>query len=184
MPKLWVLSASQLDLRRELLTRDQILLTGDDFHFARLIRGGDPGVDEPAAGAVDRWTVVGDHRVALGDFSHALLGIFDGVAKPAGLALELLSRGDTQSFLDVLLPCEELGRWLFREPTRHYKAGLAFLSWLNGLQENFMLVNREERARDVEHYVRAAQLASAAGVIENADLAAGRLEQLMTEGPI
>lgn len=174
--------ALELELRRELRARDQILLTGDDFHFARLIRGGDPASSEPAGAAIDDWTRIGSHHTALGDFSHALLGIFDGIAKPAGLALELLARGDGQRFLDLMLPCEELGRWLFREPTRHYKAGLAFLSWLNGFQDNFMLVNREERARDRDHYLRAARLASDAGVIENAELAADRLTRFLSEG--
>ena len=71
-------------------------------------------------------------------------------------------------------------RWIFREPTSRYKAGLAFVSWLNGLQENFMLVNREERLRDREHFLRCAELAAAAGVLVDAELARARLEQLLT----
>lgn len=153
-------------LRRELLSRDQILLTGDDFHFADLIRGGDPGVPLAALPAIERWTDVGGHAVALGDFSHALLGVLDGVATPAARALECLARQDLPGYLQWMQPLEALGQWIFSPPTQHYKAGLAFLSWLRGQQSNFFLVDHEERARSREHYARLAVLARAAGAID------------------
>ena len=175
--KLSLLDADlELRLRAELLPRDQFILTGDDFHFADLILGGD-GTGVPPT---QRHVGAGSRRVPVGEFSHALLGILDGVAEPASLALEFLARGDARTYLEVMRPCEELGRWLFQEPTQHYKAGLAFLSWLNGLQSNAMLANHEERARDREHYVRAVELASAAGALQDAALAAERLSR---EGP-
>jgi len=155
-------------LRRELLEREQILLTGDDFHFGELMAGG------PLRGH----TEIGGRRVALGDFSHGLLGIFDGVAEPASLALGFLAHGDEATYRELMTPCEALGRHLFQSPTQHYKAGLAFLSWLNGRQTNPMLVAHEERARDLEHYVEAARLASQAGAIEDAVGAAARLGRL------
>lgn len=158
--KLSMLDAGlELRLRRELLLRDQILLTGDDWNFARLIRGGDPAADVPAP-PVERWTAIGGRSVALGDFSHALLGILDAIAVPAGLALRWLARGRTDRYLELMLPCEEISRVIFEPPTRHYKAGLAFLAHRAGLQSNSFLVNHEERARDPAHYMRLRDLSA------------------------
>lgn len=171
--------ALELRLRRELLARDQILLTGDDLHFARLLRGGDPANDCPAP-APERTTRIGAREVALGDFSHGLLGVFDAVAAPAGLALRLLAAGESARAMELLEPCEALGRKLFEAPTHLYKSGLAHLSWLNGLQQNPMLVNRLERERDLAHLIEVARLASAAGCLEDAPLAAARLRELST----
>ena len=151
--KLSLLDAEQeRQIRRAIRPRGQIVLTGDDLHFAELIGG--------------------DHS---GDFSHALLGIFDAVAAPAGLALRFLAHGRRGRYDELMAPCERLGQAIFEAPTRHYKAGLAFLAWLNGWQDNPMLVNREDLARDREHLLRVARLASAAGCLEDAPLAAERL---------
>ncbi|MCB9913943.1 MAG: DUF993 family protein [Planctomycetes bacterium] len=155
-------------LRAELVERDQLMLTGDDFHFAELLWGGPPR----------RTTRLGAREVPLGDFSHGLLGIFDAIAEPASLALEFLARGDEPSYRALMEPCEALSRHLFQAPTRHYKAGLACLAWLNGLQPNPLLAQHEERARDLAHYHEAARLASAAGVLRDAGLAAERLAEL------
>ena len=154
-------------VRKELLSREQIVLTGDDFHFGELMLGdGQPPL---------RTTTIAGRRVALGDFSHALLGILDAIAKPASDALERLAAGDNDGFSDRLARCEALGRHVFAEPTRHYKAGLAFLSWLNGLQDDFALVNGEERTRDRTHYLRCAELARAAGCVLDETAFATRL---------
>ena len=163
-------------MRQELAARGQIVLTGDDFHFSRLILGGDPGAGHATPPPILGQGALGRLKFSLGDFSHALLGVFDGIAEPASVALNLLAQGDGEGYREVMDPCEELGRWLFQEPTRHYKAGLAFLAWLNGLQENFQLVNHEERTRDRQHYLRTAELAARAGAIADASLAAERLE--------
>ena len=141
----------EVAIRRTLAPHGQRVLTGDDFHFARLIAGDEHGC------------------------SHALLGVFDGVARPASVALELLARGRRDAFLEVLTPCEAFGQHVFGKPTMHYKAGLAFVAWLNGLQPNPMLPNHLERARDRAHLVRCAELASACGAIEDAAVAADRL---------
>ncbi|MFT7616674.1 MAG: hypothetical protein ACI97A_000302 [Planctomycetota bacterium] len=161
----------ECEMRQALLPHAQIILTGDDFHFGKLIHGS--GRSEPPA--VESWTSIGGRRVALGDFSHALLGVLDAVATPASLALRFLTHGNSQRYFELMNPCEELGQWLFGEPTRHYKAGLAFLSWLNGHQGNALLINHEERARDRTHYLTAAQLANRAGVFTNAAVANARL---------
>ncbi|MCA8953007.1 MAG: DUF993 family protein [Planctomycetes bacterium] len=158
--------ALELAVRRELLPHDQLVLTGDDFHFGRLILGGDPTAAPPAEPpAIERWTRVGRHEVALGDFSHALLGVLDGIAVPAARALQLLAAGDAAGFLAIMAPCEALGQHVFCAPTQHYKAGLAWLAHRNGWQPNAMLVNREELARDAAHYARCEELARRCGAL-------------------
>jgi hypothetical protein len=171
-------AALELSIRRELHQREQIVLTGDDFHFAGLIRGGEVGKSLPQ---IEKHLQIGSHRVAFGDFSHALLGVLDGVAVPAGLALELLSRGDASSYDAIMAPVEELGRWIFQAPTSQYKAGLAFLAWLNGLQKNFMLVNREESLRSRDYLLGCAELAATAGALSDTKLAASRLAELAAD---
>lgn len=161
--------ALEVAVRRECRARGQIVLTGDDWHFAALIEGN---------GAADGAASIGPWRVALGDFSHALLGVLDAIARPFSRALAALEAGDRALYRSIAGPCEALGAFLFGEPTRHYKAGLAFLSYLNGLQENFLLVNREDRARDAAHYRKAAALAAACGAIEDGHRAAERLARL------
>ncbi|MCP4905621.1 MAG: dihydrodipicolinate synthase family protein [bacterium] len=156
-------------LRADLATRDQIMLTGDDFNFAELMAGG------PITGT----THILNRTVPTGEFSHGLLGIFDGIAEPASLALQFLARGDEARYLELMEPCAQLSRHLFEAPTQHYKAGLAFLAWLNGDQPNAMLVQHEESARSIQHYVKAACLASAAGVIRDAERAARRLTEFL-----
>ena len=156
--KLSLLDADfEVRTRAELLPREQIVLTGDDFHFGRMILG--------SGGAPTAWTTIGSRRVALGDWSHALLGILDAIALPSQQALQCLAGRDAAGFLRIMDRCEELGRHVFEAPTQHYKAGLAFLAWLNGLQDEFLLVNGEERSRDRAHYERCAGLARLAGAV-------------------
>jgi hypothetical protein len=158
--------ALELRVRRELLPHDQIVLTGDDFHFGRLMLGGDPQGPAPERPPVVRYnTRIGKHRVAVGDFSHALLGILDGISKPAQQALQALARNDAAEFLRLMTPCEALGQHIFGAPTQHYKAGLAHLAWKNGWQGNSMLVNREDLARDAAHYAKCEELARACGAL-------------------
>ncbi len=172
--------AMELGVRRSIADRDQVVFTGDDFHFGELVLGGDP---RDAARELPMPIVrVGEFAgrpLTHGDFSHALLGIFDAIARPFGVALELLAQGDVAGYRAIAAPCEALGQHVFEAPTQHYKAGLAFLSWLNGYQDNAMLVNHAERCRDRGHYVRLVELASAAGAIEDADTAAERLQEWM-----
>lgn len=173
----------EVAIRRELLTRDQIVLTGDDFHFARTILGGDPvGAPPTAPPRIARWTEIGGRRVALGDFSHALLGIFDAIAVPAQRALAALERGDVAEYLRIMAPCEALGRHVFEEPTQHYKAGLAFLSWLNGRQPDFRLPANAEQRRDRRHLQNCIGLAFACKAAGGNE-ALSRLARWMDEIP-
>lgn len=150
--KLSLLDAErEVAIRRALAPHGQLVFSGDDLHFADLIAGDGEG------------------------YSHALLGILDAIARPASVALQLLAHGRRERFLELMRPCEELGRHVFAAPTQNYKAGLAFLAWLNGLQESPLLPFHLERERDRDHYLRCAELASACGAIEDATLAAERL---------
>ncbi|MGI9456783.1 MAG: DUF993 family protein, partial [Aeoliella sp.] len=99
-------------LRLRALERRQVILTGDDWNFARLIAGKDP--------TVRGWRSWGPHEVALGDFSHALLGILDAIAEPARVALKYLEEGNSISYQKVMAPCEALSRVIFEPPTEHY----------------------------------------------------------------
>jgi hypothetical protein len=167
--KLSLLDAErEIRLRRRLITSDQIVLTGDDLHFADLIAGNEPQ---------QRWTDIGGRPVAIGDFSHALLGILDAIAVPAGMALRFLARGRIGEYSTLMKPCERLSRIIFEPPAQHYKAGLAFLAWLNGLQDNHLLINQEETARDARHLLRVARAAAEAGALQSASTAGERLAE-------
>jgi hypothetical protein len=168
-------AAHERRTRARLLPRGQVVLTGDDFNFAALIAGeGPPGV-------VERWSELDGQPLALGPFSHALLGILDAVAAPAGVALSLLAAGDRDGYDELMAPCEALGRHLFEAPTQHYKAGIAFLAWLDGAQANPMLANHVELNRSCEHYMHAVELAAAARVFMNARSVAQRTREFFSQ---
>jgi len=156
----------EIQTRRELLKHDQIVLTGDDLHFSELMLGAGAGRPAPPK-PVERTTRLLDRDVPLGDFSHALLGVLDGIAAPAALALDWLAHGDAERYLARMAPCQRLSETLFEPPTRHYKVGLAYLSWLAGHQPNRMLVNHEERARPQLHLLDLLQRAAPTGLFEN-----------------
>ena len=163
----------ELTLRQRCRARGQFVLTGDDFHFSSLIEG-----DGAAPGG---HLPLGDRSVPDGDFSHALLGVFDGTGVPMGHALRHLAAGDLGSYRAIAGRCEEYGRHVFRAPTEDYKVGLAFTAWLNGHQPNRRLVNGRERRRDRAHLIEVARLASAAGAIADAALAAERLSAFLAD---
>ena len=131
---------------------------------------------------VTSWSNLQGRPLALGAFSHALLGVFDAVAAPAGVALAALAAGDRESYAALMEPCEALGQHLFAAPTQHYKAGIAFLTWLDGHQSNPYLVNHAERSRDRAHYLRAAMLAAEARVFTDATEVAERLRRFCASG--
>lgn len=174
--KLSLLNATQeVRLRAELTAHDQVVMTGDDFHYSDLILGNEGPAHD---------VVRGGRSYPVGDFSHALLGAFDGVAEPASVALRWLAQGDRDRYSAVMRPTEDLARHVFGEPTRFYKAGLAFLAYLIGDQPDFQLMNHLERERDAAHYVTCARLASSAGVIRDAGLSADRLRAYLADGGI
>lgn len=158
-------------LRGEIAERGQVVFTGDDHNFSALIEG--------TSQECSALPPLGGLPLTSGAFSHALLGIFDTIARPASHALRFLAAGDVDSYRAIMSPCEALGRAIFEAPVQRYKAGIVFLAWLNGQQLNAMLANHEERSRDLDHYLRVAQLASAAGVIEDAALTGERLTEFI-----
>lgn len=142
----------EVALRRALLPRGQVVLTGDDWAFAGLIEGG--GAASVDLARVEGWRRIGPWEVALGDFSHALLGILDGTAAAMELALGWLDLGELARWRGLAEPCEALGRVVFEAPTAHYKVGLAWLAAEAGLQPNALLANHLERCREPEHLER------------------------------
>jgi hypothetical protein len=149
---------SLLDKEREIALRRELpgsvkLFTGDDFNYPELILGDEQG------------------------FSHALLGIFDGIAPAASAALAALDRGDKNTFLALLNPTVPLSRHIFQAPTYYYKTGLVFLAYLNGLQSHFRMIGGLESARSVPHLVKLFKLADQAGLLRHG--AAERMERFL-----
>ena len=170
----------EVRLRRRIALRGQIVLTGDDIHFARLLEGQPPARGPGFRGVFE----LKGRRLAMGDFSHALLGAFDAVAEPAALALHALGGGDVVRYRELMGPAEELARFIFRPPVRRYKAGLAYHAWLRGLQDNSMLVNREDLARDSAYYRGVAERALRAGSLGNSEVASRRLAVALDSGAL
>ena len=132
------------------------MYTGDDFNYAELIAGDAQG------------------------HSHGLLGIFDAIAPVASSALAELAAGRVDAFKSLLDPTVALSREIFRAPTRHYKAGVVFLAWLNGYQSHFSMAAGLQSARDVVHYARVFQLADQCGVLQDPELAAARMKSYLS----
>ena len=131
------------------------LYTGDDFNYADLIAGD---------GA---------------QYSHALLGIFAAIAPAASQALEALALGDLPTYHRLLAPTVPLSREIFKAPTRFYKAGIAFLSWLNGTQRHFIMPAGLQSSREITHYAQVFRLADQAGLLTKPDLAEHRMATLL-----
>ena len=131
------------------------LYTGDDFNYAPLIEGD------------------GTH------FSHALLGIFAAIAPAASQALEALALGDNDKFRALLEPTVPLSREIFKAPTRFYKAGIAFLAWLNGSQTHFIMPGGFQSSREITHYAEVFRLADKARLLVSPDLATQRMRTLL-----
>jgi hypothetical protein len=131
------------------------LYTGDDFNYAPLIEGD------------------GTH------YSHALLGIFAAIAPAASQALEALAKGDTDNLSRPSSPTVPLSREIFKAPTRFYKAGIAFLSWLNGTQPHFVMPGGLQSSREITHYAEIFRLADQARLLSRPDLAEARMRTLL-----
>ena len=153
--KLSVLDAGfEVALRRRLPDGVR-LYTGDDFNYAELILGDDRG------------------------HSDALLGAFAAITGPAAAALAALDRGDLDGYSAAIAPTVPLSRLLFEQPTYHYKVGVAFLAWLNGLQPHFAMLGGLERQRPIGHLIRVFELAAAARALVEPELAAERMSWLL-----
>ena len=113
------------------------LYTGDDFNYAELIRGDADG------------------------HSDALLGAFAAITAPAAAALHALDAGRPRGYDAAMGPTVPLSRPIFEPPTYHYKVGVAFLAWLNGLQPHFAMLDGLQRQRPAGHLIRVFELAAA-----------------------
>jgi hypothetical protein len=157
---------SLLDKDKEIAMRRRLpegvrMYTGDDFNYAELIAGDGIG------SATNQ------------QHSDALLGIFDAIAPAASAALGALAEGDVARFHAILAPTVPLSRHVFHSPTRFYKTGIVFLAWLNGHQGHFTMVGGQQSARSLLHLAEAFRLADAAGLLEQPELAATRMRQLL-----
>jgi hypothetical protein len=163
--KLSVLDEGREKWLRRRLPAGVRLYTGDDFNYASLIRGD-----------------------ADGSHSDALLGAFAAITAPAAAALAALDRGDLAGYDAAMEPTVPLSRLIFEPPTYHYKAGVAFLAWLNGLQPQFVMLGGLERARSAGHLIRVYELAAAAGALTEPELAAERAGEMLARsahaGPV
>jgi hypothetical protein len=157
---------SLLDKDKEIAMRRRLpagvrMYTGDDFNYAELIAG-------DGVGAHDN-----QRR------SDALLGIFDAIAPGASAALAALAAGNSERFHEILAPTVPLSRHIFRAPTRFYKTGVVFMAWLNGHQSHFTMVGGQQSTRSLPHLAELLQLADAARLIEQPELAAQRMRHLL-----
>ncbi|MET1412875.1 dihydrodipicolinate synthase family protein [Roseibium sp. HPY-6] len=131
------------------------LYTGDDFNYAELIEGD------------------GQH------YSHALLGAFTAIAPAASQALEALALGDLQTYHDLFRPTVPLSREIFKAPTQFYKAGIAFLAWLNDAQSHFIMPGGFQSSREISHYAEVFRLADKARLLSKPDIAVERMGLLL-----
>ena len=72
-----------------------------------------------------------------------------------------------------------MGQHIFAAPTYYYKTGIAFLSWLNGHQSGFTMVNGLTSGRSVGHLSELFVLADRAGLLADPDLAAARMRSYL-----
>jgi len=164
--KLSVLDAGREAALRRRLPPGVRLYTGDDFHYDELIRG-DAGPDGASPGSDG------------GRHSDALLGAFAAVTAPAAAALHALDAGDLAGYDAAIGPTMPLSRTIFEAPTFHYKAGIAFLAWLNGLQPHFAMLGQLQRQRPPGHLVRVFELAAGAGALLRPGLAVARMAEYL-----
>lgn len=144
----------EIDMRRR-LPKGVRMYTGDDFNFAELIAGDEQG------------------------YSDALLGIFDAIAPAAAIGFQRLAVGDLDGFRQYLDPTVPLGRHIFQAPTRHYKTGVVFLAYLNGLQTHFSMLGGQQSARSLVHLAELFRLADKAHVLANPPLAVARMKRFL-----
>src|SRR5882672_2660364 len=153
--KISLLDAQWEVAMRARLPAGVIMFTGDDFNYDTLIAGD------------------GRHH------SHALLGIFDPIAPIASAALARLAVGNAAAYKELMTPTIPLSREIFRAPTRHYKAGVIFIAWLNGHQSHFVAVGGLQSARSVLHYAKVFELADRCGVLTDPGLAVSRMRSYL-----
>jgi len=149
--KVSLLDASHEVALRAALPTGVRLYTGDDVNYPSLIASG----------------------------SDAMLGIFDAIAPAAAAALHALDEGDKLRYEEVLSPTMPLARKIFEEPTYNYKTGLAFVAWLAGHQDAFVMLRGAQSARSLPHLAEVFRLADYAGLLPDPDLAVRRMSILL-----
>jgi Protein of unknown function (DUF993) len=159
------IKVSLLDKEREIRFRERLpagvkLYTGDDFSYPELILGNGSS------------------------YSHALLGIFDGIAAAAAAAVSALDQENFLLFREILDPTVELARHIFRTPTYYYKTGLTFLACLNGHQDHFRMVGGLESDRSVTHLCEVLVLADRAGALRDPNLGIHRMRRFLAANGI
>jgi len=153
--KVSLLSADHEIELRAALPAGVRLYTGDDFNYPELIEGD------------------GLHH------SDALLGAFAAIAPAASAALSALDADDIDGYRREMTPTLPLSRHVFATPTYYYKTGIAFLAWLNGHQDGFVMVGGLQSARSALHLARVFELANEAQLLTDPDRAAHRLGLLL-----
>ena len=153
--KISLLDKQQEIKMRRLLPEGVRMYTGDDFDYAELIRGDERG------------------------YSHALLGIFDGIAPAAAQAFQALDAQDLATYQKILEPTVPLSRHIFQSPTYFYKTGLVFLAYLNGHQTHFRMLGGQESARSITHLAQLFVLADKARLLIDPDLAVHRMQLVL-----
>lgn len=153
--KVSLLSADHEIQLRAALPAGVRLYTGDDFNYPELIEGD------------------GAHH------SDALLGAFAAIAPAASAALSALDAGDVDGYRREMSPTLPLSRHVFATPTYYYKTGIAFLAWLNGHQDGFVMVGGLQSARSILHLAGVFELANEAQLLTDPDRAAHRLGVLL-----
>jgi hypothetical protein len=149
--KVSLLSADHEQELRAALPAGVRLYTGDDYNYPELIEGD------------------GDHH------SDALLGAFAAIAPAASAALSALDADDLDGYRREMAPTLALSRHIFATPTYYYKTGIAFLAWLNGHQDGFLMVGGLQSARSILHLARVFELANEAQLLTDPERAAHRL---------
>lgn len=147
--------ASEIAVRRR-LPAGVVMFTGDDFNYVSLIEGDEQG------------------------HSDALLGAFAAFTPNASAAIQALDAGRVDLYRRILGPTEALSRHIFATPTQYYKTGVAFLSWLNGHQAHFHMVNGLHACRSLHHLSEIVRLANAAHALERPSLAIDRWHRLLS----
>lgn len=153
--KISLLNQSHEEAFRARLPNGVRLYTGDDFNYAALIEGDDT------------------------HYSHALLGIFAAIAPAASQALEALAMGDRETYHTLLSPTVPLSREIFKAPTQFYKAGIAFLAWLNGQQSHFIMPGGFQSSREISHFAEVFRLADQARLLSDPDRAQTKMANLL-----
>jgi dihydrodipicolinate synthase/N-acetylneuraminate lyase len=154
------IKVSLLDAAHEIALRSELpagvrLYTGDDFNYPELIVGD------------------GTHH------SDALLGIFAATYPAASAAVQALDAGDSEQARKILDSTQALSRTIFAAPTRYYKTGIAFVSWLNGHQPGFTMLDGLHGARPLAHLVEVFRQTDQAGLLRDPELAAHRMRTLL-----